>query len=207
MSSRCSVVARLHGGAGGVCFAAGADSLVAVTSAAAGEVITLDAAGGSGDDGGDAQVRSSVGGAPRCVACYAEGNLYVCDASRKCVLSVVAAASAAATAGGAAASGADRIVVVRDYEGVALQGPSAAAVDSKGRLFFCDDGDSSLMRPTGSLFVIASGRTGHILKPVAYGCLAQPSGVAVSDDGSTVCAHTPNTHTHTRTFPLPSRCL
>lgn len=75
---------------------------------------------------------------------------------------------------------------VGEYEKKKLKGPSAAAFDKKGNLFFTDSGDlgdTSLASPTGSVFIIEGSPSGTLLKPLALECLAHPCALTVADNG------------------------
>jgi len=83
--------------------------------------------------------------------------------------------------------------VASQYEGRGFRGPNSFAFSGDGTLYFTDSGplgDTSFTAPTGSLFMIPPGQPGTAgtAHPVgiAVGCLAHPSGVAVSPDGSIV---------------------
>jgi len=69
-----------------------------------------------------------------------------------------------------------------EYENCAFQGPCNCIIDNKGRKYFTDSGPvgcTSLQSPKGSIFCIGSD---GILKPLAYQCLAQPTGLCLSID-------------------------
>lgn len=75
------------------------------------------------------------------------------------------------------------IPVIKDFDGSALKGPNSMVLsEKKNSLFFTDSGplgESSLENPTGSLFVIDLNVS--MLKPIIYGSLAHPSGLAMND--------------------------
>jgi sugar lactone lactonase YvrE len=76
------------------------------------------------------------------------------------------------------------IPVIKDFDGSALKGPNSMVLSDKhNSLFFTDSGplgESSLENPTGSLFVIDLSVS--MLKPIIYGSLAHPSGVALNSN-------------------------
>merc|ERR1711871_588504 len=57
-------------------------------------------------------------------------------------------------------------------------------------MFFTDSGpfgDSTIQEPTGSVFCVGVDHSGaQVLKPIASSCLASPSGLAVSANGSAI---------------------
>ena len=72
--------------------------------------------------------------------------------------------------------------MIKDFDGSNLKGPNQMVLSEKNNcLFFTDSGplgESSLENPTGSIFAIDLGVS--MLKPIVYGKLAHPSGVALS---------------------------
>lgn len=66
--------------------------------------------------------------------------------------------------------------------------------DSQGSVFFTDSGpfgETGLANPTGSVFCVVDNPkgssepgqdAGKVLQPIAYECLANPSGLALSPD-------------------------
>lgn len=72
--------------------------------------------------------------------------------------------------------------VIKDFDGSSLKGPNSMVLSEKNNcLFFTDSGplgESSLENPSGSIFAIDLGVS--MLKPIVYGKLAHPSGVALS---------------------------
>lgn len=78
-------------------------------------------------------------------------------------------------------------VLVGDYEGKQFWGPNSLCFDNNGTLFFTDSGpmgDTSLANPKGSVYCVS--HEDQLLKPLALECLAHPSGIAASPDGSVV---------------------
>lgn len=81
------------------------------------------------------------------------------------------------------------LVIVNEYEGKSLKGPNSAVFDSAGQLFFTDSGplgETGLLEPRGSVFVVTGEANNRILRPLAYESLAYPSGIALSGDESSV---------------------
>lgn len=78
------------------------------------------------------------------------------------------------------------IPVIKDFDGSALKGPNSMYLsETTNSLFFTDSGplgESSLENPCGSLFVIDL--TVSMLKPIIYGSLAHPAGLAMNSDGN-----------------------
>lgn len=74
------------------------------------------------------------------------------------------------------------IPVIKDFDGSNLKGPNSMVLSEKNNaLFFTDSGplgESSLENPTGSIFAIDLGVS--MLKPIVYGKLAHPSGLALN---------------------------
>jgi sugar lactone lactonase YvrE len=72
--------------------------------------------------------------------------------------------------------------VIKDFDGSNLKGPNSMVLSEKNNaLFFTDSGplgESSLENPTGSIFAIDLGVS--MLKPIVYGKLAHPSGLALN---------------------------
>lgn len=72
--------------------------------------------------------------------------------------------------------------VIKDFDGSNLKGPNSMVLSEKNNsLFFTDSGpigESSLENPTGSIFAIDLAVS--MLKPVLYGKLAHPCGLALS---------------------------
>ena len=72
--------------------------------------------------------------------------------------------------------------MIKDFDGSNLKGPNSMVLSEKhNALFFTDSGplgDSSLENPTGSIFAIDLAVS--MLKPIIYGKLAHPCGIALS---------------------------
>ena len=74
--------------------------------------------------------------------------------------------------------------VIKDFDGSNLKGPNSMVLSEKNNaLYFTDSGplgESSLENPTGSIFAIDLGVS--MLKPIIYGKLAHPCGLALNQD-------------------------
>lgn len=72
--------------------------------------------------------------------------------------------------------------VIKDFDGNNLKGPNSMVLSEKNNsLFFTDSGpmgESNLENPCGSIFAIDLGVS--MLKPIVYGKLAHPSGLALA---------------------------
>jgi len=72
--------------------------------------------------------------------------------------------------------------VIKDFDGNNLKGPNSMVLSEKNNsLFFTDSGplgESNLENPTGSIYAIDLGVS--MLKPIVYGKLAHPCGLALS---------------------------
>ena len=113
-------------------------------------------------------------------------SLHVCDLAHGAVLLLKDDVTGAQASAAAAAR---PLVVVNEYEGKALRGPSAAAFDSAGQLFFTDSGplgETSLLDRKGSVFVVTGEANNRILRPLALESLACPAGVALNAEETAV---------------------
>ena len=72
--------------------------------------------------------------------------------------------------------------MIKDFDGSNLKGPNSMVLSEKNNcLFFTDSGpmgETSIENPSGSIFAIDL--TVSMLKPIVYGKLAHPSGLALS---------------------------
>ncbi|RLN92190.1 hypothetical protein BBJ28_00014618 [Nothophytophthora sp. Chile5] len=77
-------------------------------------------------------------------------------------------------------------VMVKAYEDRAFRGPNGIAFAEDDTVFFTDSGplgETTLEKPHGSVFCIASSPSGgQVLRPLAMECLAHPWGIAVAAD-------------------------
>ncbi|KAE9045832.1 hypothetical protein PR003_g2202 [Phytophthora rubi] len=109
------------------------------------------------------------------------GRLHVADCAHAAILRVDNAAQPG--------------VMVKAYEDRAFRGPNGIAFAPDDTLFFTDSGplgETTLEKPRGSVFCIASSSSGgQVLRPIVMECLAHPWGVAVSlDTGALFVAET-----------------
>lgn len=143
-----------------------------VVSSGTGEVMKVE----PGDDGGPGTLakRSPTGGFPNALAFDQAGALFVADFAHKSIVSQPVDET-------------EFQVLVGDYEGAQFYGPNSLCFDNNGTLFFTDSGpmgDTSLANPKGSVFCVS--HEDQLLKPLALHCLAHPSGIVTSQDGSFV---------------------
>ncbi|KAG7391070.1 hypothetical protein PHYPSEUDO_005837 [Phytophthora pseudosyringae] len=100
------------------------------------------------------------------------GRLHVADCAHTAILRVDDAAQPG--------------VMVKAYEDRAFRGPNGIAFSADDTLFFTDSGplgETTLEKPRGSVFCIASSPSGgQVLRPLVMECLAHPWGIAVSPD-------------------------
>lgn len=117
-------------------------------------------------------------------ACFDEsGVLYITDFAHGAVL--VMRQSQASVSGSHDFRNEQQEEVVAVYEDRPLIGPSSIAFDKSGNIFFTDSGpfgETGLHSAKGSLFTIAGGVSGQILKPIVLEKLASPTSVALSPD-------------------------
>jgi len=138
-----------------------------------GEIKVLKVAEASEDKAAD--VWGNSDGQPCGLGAMPNGDLYVCDTAHSAVMSV--------------GKDGNRSKIVSEYEKQDLKGPSSIALDSNGTMYFTDSGslgESTLDKPTGSVFCVDGTQKSQLLRPIAFECLAHPSGVAVSPEGSAV---------------------
>jgi sugar lactone lactonase YvrE len=122
------------------------------------------------DSVGNTQTKYNTGGQPSGGMYSSDGILYVTDFGHSSVL--------AFTADGR------QECVVGVYEDRPLKGPNSRVIVD-GEVFFSDSGsfgETGLHNPSGSIFTISNSASGQILKPVSFGNLAYPSGIAVTRD-------------------------
>jgi sugar lactone lactonase YvrE len=77
---------------------------------------------------------------------------------------------------------------IRSYEEKPFKGPNSAAAAKNGTIYFTDSGplgETTMQNPKGSVFCVID----EFVQPLAYQCLAHPSGIALSpnDDAIYVC--------------------
>jgi sugar lactone lactonase YvrE len=123
------------------------------------------------------QVWFSTGGQPSCLAFNGDDGAFLGDQAHQAILSP-----------SEVDSGIEVKAVIKDYEGKPLLGPHSMVLsEANNCLYFTDSGplgESTLSNPTGSVFT--ADLDAMTLKPLAYKCLAYPSGIAVSSDGKVI---------------------
>lgn len=120
---------------------------------------------------GEIECIHSTDGQPGGATFDDQGMLYVADFAHGAVLAV---------------QNEQQDIVVAVYEDKPLKGPHSI-IYANSSIYFSDSGplgETGLHSPTGSLFSISSSPSGQILKPISLGNLANPTGIAVSPDGS-----------------------
>ena len=126
---------------------------------------------------GQTQVWIPIGGQPSSLVFDSNGAAFIGDKAHQAILSPNEVDNRVETTS-----------VVKDYEGRPLLGPNSMVLSEQNNyLYFTDSGplgESTLSNPIGSVF--AADLDLMVLKPLAYRCLAHPSGIAVSNDGKTV---------------------
>lgn len=119
----------------------------------------------------------SIGGQPSCLAFDGSDRAFLGDLAHQAILSP-----------SEVDSGIEATPVIKDYEGKPLLGPNSLALsDANNCLYFTDSGplgEATLSNPTGSVFT--ADLDGMTLRPLAYKCLAYPSGIGVASDGKVV---------------------
>jgi sugar lactone lactonase YvrE len=129
----------------------------------AGSILTVDNVGNS-------QMVVNTGGQPNYGTYNEDGSMYVCDFGHSSVLAFT--------------NDGQQEVVVGVYEDKPLRGPNSIAIVDED-IFFTDSGtfgETGLHNPAGSIFAICNSPSGQVLKPIALGNLAFPSGIAVTRD-------------------------
>jgi gluconolactonase len=122
---------------------------------------------------GSTSAVNSTGGQPSGVYCNNDGTLLVADFGHSGILSIQ--------------KDGQQDLLVGVYEDKPLKGPNSIYVAaSSGDIYFTDSGsfgETGLHSPSGSLFTITHSPSGQILKPIALGYLAFPTGITASPDG------------------------
>lgn len=152
----------------------------------------------------DVIVVHNTNGQPSAAAFDKSGALYITDFAHGAVL--------IAQSGDDSTSKRDfrydqQDAVVAVYEDKILRGPSSIAFDQEGNIFFTDSGpfgETGVHAPLGSLFVIADGASGKILKPIVFEKLAGPCAVAISYDQKFIYVAEMMTNRVLRFFQKPS---
>lgn len=119
----------------------------------------------------------SIGGQPTCLSFDSSDGAFLGDQAHQAILTP-----------SETDSGIEATPVIKDYEGKPLLGPHSLSLSEVNNcLYFTDSGpfgECTLSNPTGSVF--ATDLDTMTLKPLAYQCLAFPSGIGVSSDGKIV---------------------
>jgi len=120
---------------------------------------------------GQIDVAFSTGGQPTGLVFDMQGSSFIADQAHQAILSQTVTDNRI-----------EITPVIKDFDGSNLKGPNSMVLSEKNNaLFFTDSGplgESSLENPTGSIFAIDLGVS--MLKPIIYGKLAHPCGVALS---------------------------
>merc|ERR1712166_451339 len=106
---------------------------------------------------------------PSSIAFDPDGMMYVCDMAHAAILCL--------------RENDELCEFVREYEGKQFVGPNCMIFDSSSNVYFTDSGpigETTLAKPRGSVFCVDGPQ--QLLRPLAYECLAHPSGVALSKD-------------------------
>ena len=153
----------------------------------------------------DVNVVHNTNGQPSAAAFDKSGALYITDFAHGAVL-IAQSGNDSASKRDFRYDQQEAVVAV--YEDKILRGPSSIAFDQEGNIFFTDSGtnlqlkflnsllnfnfvcvffsgpfgETGVHAPFGSLFVIADGASGKILKPIVFEKLAGPCAVAISND-------------------------
>ncbi|OWZ16986.1 hypothetical protein PHMEG_0009143 [Phytophthora megakarya] len=109
-----------------------------------------------------------------------QGRLHLADCAHAAILRVDEAAQPG--------------VMVKAYEDRSFRGPNGIAFAQDDTLFFTDSGplgETTLEKPRGSVFCIASSPSGgQVLRPLVMECLAHPWGIAIAATGALFVAET-----------------
>lgn len=120
---------------------------------------------------GAMEVAFSTGGQPTGLVFDQQGSSFIADMAHQAILSQTVTDLRI-----------EITPVIKDFDGNNLKGPNSMVLSEKNNsLFFTDSGplgETNLENPTGSVFAIDLGVS--MLKPIIYGKLAHPSGLAMS---------------------------
>jgi sugar lactone lactonase YvrE len=126
---------------------------------------------------GQMEVAFSTGGQPTGLVFDQHGSSFIADQAHQAILSQTVTDNRI-----------EITPVIKDFDGHALKGPNSMVLSEKNNLLFFTDsgplGESSLESPCGSIFAIDLSVS--MLKPVIFGKLAHPSGVALSPSENTL---------------------
>ena len=119
------------------------------------------------------EVAFSTGGQPTGLVFDMQGSSFIADMAHQAILSQTVTDLRI-----------EITPVIKDFDGNALKGPNSMVLSEKNNsLFFTDSGplgETNLENPNGSIFAIDLGVS--MLKPILYGKLAHPCGLALSPD-------------------------
>jgi len=119
------------------------------------------------------EVAFSTGGQPTGLVFDMQGSSFIADMAHQAILSQTVTENRI-----------EITPVIKDFDGNNLKGPNSMILSEKNNaLFFTDSGplgESSLENPTGSIFAIDLSVS--MLKPIIYGKLAHPSGLALNSN-------------------------
>ena len=122
---------------------------------------------------GSMEVAFSTGGQPTGLVFDMQGSSFIADMAHQAILSQTVTDLRI-----------EITPVIKDFDGNALKGPNSMVLSEKNNsLFFTDSGplgETNLENPNGSIFAIDLGVS--MLKPILYGKLAHPCGLALSPD-------------------------
>ena len=120
---------------------------------------------------GNLEVAFSTGGQPTGLVFDMQGSSFIADQAHQAILSQTVNDNRI-----------EITPVIKDFDGSNLKGPNSMVLSEKNNsLFFTDSGpmgESSIENPCGSIFAIDLGVS--MLKPIVYGKLAHPCGLALS---------------------------
>ena len=120
---------------------------------------------------GAMEVAFSTGGQPTGLVFDMQGSSFIADMAHQAILSQTVTDMRI-----------EITPVIKDFDGNSLKGPNSMVLSEKNNsLFFTDSGplgESNLENPTGSIYAIDLGVS--MLKPIVYGKLAHPCGLALS---------------------------
>lgn len=120
---------------------------------------------------GAMEVAFSTGGQPTGLVFDMQGSSFIADMAHQAILSQTVTDLRI-----------EITPVIKDFDGNNLKGPNSMVLSEKNNsLFFTDSGpmgETNLENPCGSIYAIDLGVS--MLKPIVYGKLAHPSGLALS---------------------------
>ena len=119
------------------------------------------------------EIAFSTGGQPTGLVFDMQGSSFIADLAHQAILSQTVTDMRI-----------EITPVIKDFDGNALRGPNSMVLSEKqNSLFFTDSGplgETNLENPNGSIFAIDLGVS--MLKPILYGKLAHPCGLALNPD-------------------------